>query len=381
MRKAFDPKDYEYKVTAAEKVNILGEHVDYCGGKVLSAALSHKNTVYVRPNGTNKINIEWIGLKKRVSLDINKLAKYKSLKRGDHQAGSALAWKDGGHSALGADMVFDCDVPFESGLASSAAVEVSTIAALCAISGETIDNVRIAIAAHAAEREYIGNDCGITDHYASACGKKGMAMLLDCKTHDCEYVPFDLGEYKLIIADTNKPCALVGNKFNDRRVEVNMGLRLLQNKTAISCLGELTEADLKKYDDKIPGFVRDRVRHVVGECARVEKAVEAVKSGDTIALGKLFNESHASLRSLYEVTGTELDTLVFAAQEHEACAGSHMTGMGLGGCAVSLVRSDGLESFETHVKQKYAAEIGCEPTFYDCEIGDGITVEKIAQNR
>ena len=128
--------EYTYKVTAAGRVNIIGEHVDYCGGKVFPVALSLKNTVYVRPNGTDRINISWTTLPDTVSLDVNRLESYNGLKYGNYQAGAALMWQRAGHKALGCDMLQDCTVPFGSGLSSSAAIEVSTIAALACISGE-----------------------------------------------------------------------------------------------------------------------------------------------------------------------------------------------------------------------------------------------------
>ena len=144
---------YKFKVTAAGRVNIIGEHIDYCGGKVLPAALSLKNTVYIRPNGTDKINLEWTTLPDKVTLDIQKLDSYKDLKYGNYQAGSALMWQRAGHKIIGCDMLQDCTVPFGSGLSSSAAIEVSTIAALATLAGEKIDPVDIALKAQQAERE------------------------------------------------------------------------------------------------------------------------------------------------------------------------------------------------------------------------------------
>ena len=160
-------KDYEFKITSAGRVNIIGEHIDYCGGKVFPAALSLKNTVYVRGNGTDKINLSWTTLPDKVSLDTENLLQYKSLKYGNYQAGSALMWQQSGKKLVGCDMVQDCTVPFGSGLSSSAAIEVSTIAALAAVAGEEIEPVNIALLAQKAEREFAGVNCGIMDQYAS----------------------------------------------------------------------------------------------------------------------------------------------------------------------------------------------------------------------
>ena len=137
--------NYDYKVTAAGRVNVIGEHTDYCGGKVFPAALSLKNTVYVRANGTNVINLSWTTLPDKVSLDVNKLDGYKNLKYGNYQAGAALMWQRAGHKVLGCDMLMDCTVPFGSGLSSSAAIEVSTIAALAVIADEKFDPVEVAL--------------------------------------------------------------------------------------------------------------------------------------------------------------------------------------------------------------------------------------------
>ena len=138
----------------------------------MPAAISLKNTVYVCPNGTNYINLSWTTLPDKVRLNIDELENYKGLKYGNYQAGAALAWQRAGHKIIGCDMLHNCTVPFSSGLSSSAAIEVSTIAALATLAGETIDRVDVALKAQQAEREYAGVNCGIMDQFASACGKK-----------------------------------------------------------------------------------------------------------------------------------------------------------------------------------------------------------------
>lgn len=372
-------KDYAYRVSAAGRVNLIGEHVDYCGGKVMPAALSLKNTVYIRPNGTDRINLAWTDIPARITLDIGRLGEYKDVKYANYPAGCAYLWQQAGHKVIGCDMLHDCTVPFGSGLSSSAAIEVSTIAALATIAGEPLDPVEIALVAQKAEREYAGVNCGIMDQYASACGKKDNAILLDCKTLVREYVPILLGDYTLVIANCNKPHSLVESKYNERRSETERALDLLRTKADISCLAELTPDAFERIAHVLDGEgkVRDRARHVVEECDRVRRAAGAMKRGDVGTLGELLNASHTSLRDLYEVTGVELDTLAEAAQAHPACAGSRMTGAGFGGCTVSVVQKDGVADFKKTVSARYTGKIGYEPSFYDCTVEDGIIVTKL----
>ncbi len=370
-------KGYDYKVTAAGRINIIGEHIDYCGGKVFPAALSLKNTIYVRPNGTDSINLSWTTLPDKVKLDIGRLQSYANEKYAKFQAGCAHLWKSAGHKVIGCDMLYDCTVPFGSGLSSSAAIEVSTLAALATLAGEPLDKREIALTAQRAEREYAGVNCGIMDQYASANGKKDCAMILDCKSVTHEYVPFRLGDYSLIIINCNKPHNLAESKYNERRAETEAGLEILQTVLPVSCLAEVTPDMFSKHGGLLKGKVYDRCRHVVGECERVALAAEAMKRGDIKELGGLLNSSHKSLKELYEVTGKELDALAEAAQKHPACVGSRMTGAGFGGCTVSLVNKDGVDDFVKFVSAEYKKNIGYDCKIYNAEISDGITVEKL----
>lgn len=369
--------EYKFKVSASGRVNIIGEHIDYCGGKVMPAALSLKNTVYVRPNGTNFINLSWTTLPDTVSLDISRLDSYKHLRYGNYQAGSAYLWQKAGHKIVGCDMVQDCTVPFGSGLSSSAAIEVSTIAALATVAGEGFDNVEVALTAQAAERQYAGVNCGIMDQYASACGKKGMAMLLDCKTLQCDYLPLDLGGYAMVITDCKKPHNLVESKYNERRQQTEQALAILKEKLDITCLADVSPEDFQKYSHLLPGVIKNRTEHVVYECERVKRAAEALRKGDILTLGALLNESHASLKNLYETTGFEPDLLAETAQSHPACIGSRLTGGGFGGCTISLVKKECVQEFEDYILKQYRQKTGYTAVCYRADIDDGITVERL----
>lgn len=369
--------EYKFKVSASGRVNIIGEHIDYCGGKVMPAALSLKNTVYVRPNGTNFINLSWTTLPDTVSLDISRLDSYKHLRYGNYQAGSAYLWQKAGHKIVGCDMVQDCAVPFGSGLSSSAAIEVSTIAALATVAGESFDKVQVALTAQAAEREYAGVNCGIMDQYASACGKKGMAMLLDCKTLQCDYLPLDLGGYAMVITDCKKPHNLVESKYNERRQQTEQALAILKEKLDITCLADVSPEDFQKYSHLLPEVIKNRTEHVVYECERVKRAAEALRKGDILTLGALLNESHASLKNLYETTGFEPDVLAETAQSHPACIGSRLTGGGFGGCTISLVKKECVQEFEDYILKQYRQKTGYTAVCYRADIDDGITVDRL----
>jgi len=270
-------------------------------------------------------------------------------------------------------------VPFGSGLSSSAAIEVSFIAALLTVAGEKVDPVEVALLAQKAENKYVGMNCGIMDQYASACGKKGCAMLLNCATLACEQVPVTMGEYTFVVANTNKPHSLVDSKYNERRRETEEALAALSERLPVRHLAEVSPEAFDRVGKCLASPLYERAKHVVEECARVTAAADCMKRGDMASLGALLRDSHASLRDLYEVTGAELDALADAANAFPDCLGSRMTGAGFGGSTVSIVRKDSVPAFAEFVTERYARAIGYAPTVYETEIAEGITVTPIGE--
>ena len=375
----FQGEVYEWRVSAAGRVNLIGEHIDYCGGKVLPVALSLCNTIYVRPNGGDKIRLRWTDLPHQVELDPDRLDEYENLPYGNYYAGCAKMFRQAGHRLVGCDMLSDCTVPFGAGLSSSAAIEVSTLAALSLAAGEDpagLDRKELALLAQRAEREYAHVNCGIMDQYAAANGKKDHALLLDCAAVAHTDVPLILGEYTLVITNCNKPHRLVESKYNERRAETDEALRLLQQHLPVEHLAQVSPEQLEQYSAAWPEVIRRRARHVVAECGRVEQAAAALHWGDLAQFGRLLNASHRSLRELYEVTGKELDVLADAAQAVDGCLGSRMTGGGFGGSTVSLVRQDRVAAFEQQVAARYTEQTGYTPSFYTVQASDGICIER-----
>ncbi len=363
--------------TAAGRINVIGEHVDYCGGKVFPAALNLRCNVYGRKTGTGVIRMAFRGIDGIVEVETDKLDSYRHLKIGNYQAGVAYFLQEKGVQIVGCDLYYDCTVPFGSGLSSSAAIEVATAVTLCEYAGVPYDKVELALLSQKAENEYAGVNCGIMDQFASAMGKKDHAVLLDCSTLEYEYVPLKLGDYCLVVANCNKPHNLVESKYNVRRQEVETALKSIQKVLDVKCLAEVTPKQFNEVKYLLSGVVAKRAEHVVMECARVHEAVAALKAGDLVELGRLLNESHYSLRDLYEVTGKELDTLSALARKEADCLGSRMIGAGFGGCTISIVRKSAVEGFIRRVGAAYAETIGYKASFYETSIEDGITVSKL----
>ena len=156
--------------TAAGRINVIGEHVDYCGGKVFPAALNLRCNVYGKKRGGNKIRMAFRGIDGIVEIETDKLDSYKNLKIGNYQAGVAYFLQEEGVEIVGCDLYYDCTVPFGSGLSSSAAIEVATAVTLCEYAGVAYDKVQLALLSQKAENKYAGVNCGIMDQFASAMG-------------------------------------------------------------------------------------------------------------------------------------------------------------------------------------------------------------------
>jgi galactokinase len=214
--------------------------------------------------------------------------------------------------------------------------------------------------------------CGIMDQFVSGMGKAEHAVFLNCDTLDFELVPVRLDGVKILISNTNSPHKLDSGMYNQRVRECHAAVDAISKYKPIKALVEVSEAEFAGLEDKIEDLAaRKRARHVITEIARTEQAVKELQAGNLENFGKLMNGSHNSLRDDYEVTGLELDTMVEEARKIEGVIGSRMTGGGFGGCTVSLVRDEAVDTFIAEVGKNYEAKTGLKPAFYVAEIGDG----------
>ena len=361
---------------APGRVNLIGEHTDYNGGHVFPCALTI-GTYGVARKRTDKLcrfysmNFEDLGV---IEVDLSKpLKPDEKLNWVNYPAGILWAFGEKGMKVeQGMDVLLFGNIPNGSGLSSSASVEVLTGYILKSFFGFDVTNQDLALIGQFSENKFNGVNCGIMDQFAIAMGKKDNAIFLDTADLSYTYAPVKLEGAKIVISCSNKKRGLGDSKYNERRAECEEALAELQTKLSIKALGELSEEEFEANKDLIGSEVRQRrAKHAVYENQRTLKAVDALKANDIETFGKLMNASHVSLRDDYEVTGIELDTLVEEAWKIDGVIGSRMTGAGFGGCTVSLVKDEAIDTFKEKVGAAYLQKIGYAADFYVVEVGDG----------
>ncbi len=355
------------------RVNLIGEHTDYNGGYVFPCALSCGTALVAAFNGSDYINFASTNLSSRVSVHIKDIGVPISPRVwANYPMGVLWEFAKKGVELKGMDILISGNIPNGAGLSSSASLELVTAVMCNSLFEVGLDNMTMAWMGKAAENNFVGLNCGILDQFAVAMGKENHAMALKCDTMDWEYVPLKLGDYRLVISNTNKRRSLASSKYNQRVAECARAVELISQVKAIEHLGDLNMADFVEVQAVIKDeTILRRARHIVSENQRVLDGIPALKAGDLKLFGEYMNASHDSLREDYEVTGMELDTLVEEARKLDGVLGSRMTGAGFGGCTVSLVHQDVIDEFQDRVGMAYTARTGLIPIFYLAEIGGG----------
>ena len=357
------------------RVNLIGEHTDYNGGHVFPCALTLGTYGIARKRNDRKIrfysdNFSGLGV---METSLDDLVPSPAAKWTNYPKGVIWAFEKKGYSiAQGMDVLVYGNIPNGSGLSSSASLEVLTGVILKDLFDIEISMQDIALIGQYSENHYNGCNCGIMDQFAVAMGKKDCAVFLDTNTLQYEYATVKLEDAKIVITNSKVKHSLVDSAYNDRRRESETALKDLQKVVDIRTLGDLTEEAFEIHKDAIGAEIcKKRAKHAVYENQRTIRAVKALKENDIAGFGRLMNQSHISLRDDYEVSCEEIDILVDLAWKINGVVGSRITGGGFGGCTVSIVKNDAVETFVEQVGKGYKEQTGHEAEFYVVEIGDG----------
>lgn len=351
------------------RINLIGEHTDYNEGFVLPAAIDRFATVAAGPRSDSRVALYAIQFDEWYEEELKAIHPIPGSWT-DYVLGVADELVRRGYTIGGFNMVVSGDVPVGAGLSSSAAIECAVGYALSELFGLDLSRLDLAKIGQAAEHRFPGVQCGIMDQFASVFGKKDHALKLDCRSLDYEEVPLRLGDYTIVLLNTNVKHSLASSAYNERRRQCADGVaEVARHHSDVTSLRDTTLEMLNAHV-KDP-LIYKRCRYVIAENMRVAAAVEQMRSGNIAALGKLMYESHRGLSDEYEVSCPELDYLVDAVKDHPAVAGARMMGGGFGGCTINLVREDALDELIGGLETAYQRDMGKPLSVYIAATANG----------
>ena len=386
----------KFVVSAPGRVNLIGEHTDYNDGYVFPVAIDKYIRIAVRGRADRRVVLHALDVNESSELNLDAL---RPIPRNAptwsyYLIGVASLLQESGNEVAGIDAVITGDVPIGAGLSSSAALSVASALAF-------VNSTKLASSVNAArserhkkelaalcqrvEHEFVGVNCGIMDQTISLFGQVDHGLFLDCRSLEYEHVPLNLEAHCIAICNTKVKRELAASEYNKRRAECERGVDILRQWIpGITSLRDILLTDFEKYEGKLPDLTQKRCRYVIEENTRVLNAVATLKARNQrtiekadnalIAFGKLMNASHKGLRYDYEVSCNELNLLTDIACSIDGVIGSRMTGAGFGGCTVSIVHRDALETFRTRVMTEYHEQTGIEPEIYLCNVSNGAQV-------
>jgi galactokinase len=353
--------------SAPGRVNLIGEHTDYNGGEVLPIGIARRT--WVAAGLSNSARSRAI------------TSRADEIREFDHRHGSpGDGWWDyvvgvgielerRGIPVPPFDLAVSSDVPAESGLSSSAALEIATGAALLRLAGATLGPAELALIGNRAENQYVGVQSGVMDQFASALARDGHALHLYCDSLEFEHVPVSDA---VLIFDTRVPRSLRASAFNQRRQECEIALALLRR--SHPGLPNLAAASSDMIREaKLPNPLQERARHVVEEILRVHEVVDALGKGARLP-GPVLLASHESLRDLYDCSTKQLDWFVERAMSMPGVTGARLTGAGWGGCAIATGAEAALEAAAAPLRDAYRALFGIEPAIWITRASFGVEI-------
>jgi len=366
-------KKPDYIFFSPGRVNLIGEHIDYNGGQVMPCAISLGTYLAISKNKDKVFRFQCLNFPETAELHLQNSYTKSGKEWFNYPLGILDQVLGLGHPVSGLDMLFDGNLPIGAGLSSSASIEVLTTYALDQLFQLGIPKVEIALLSKKVENEFIGVNCGIMDQFAVTFGENNKAILLNCDSLEYELLPFDTGNYSLVIINTNKTRSLADSKYNERFAQCGAALKALKKEIDAKNLCDIDIQTFQSYKYLINDpMLEKRALHVISENFRVNKAAKVLNENKLDEFGQLMYQSHQSLKELYEVSGIELDTIIEFCKDYKDCIGARMTGAGFGGCAIALVDKRKLEDFGKCLVEFYKGKIGYEPAVFASEIGNGV---------
>ena len=348
---------------APGRVNLIGEHIDYCDGFVLPFAIDRCIVIAGRANGTDQARITTAVGGDTATFHVSQAVTVGEPGWSNYVRGVVRGFQDRGLEIPGFDAFVVSSLPRGAGLSSSAALECATATFLEGLLGIAIPPKEKALLCQKAEQDFAGVPCGIMDQFASVFGQKDRLILIDCRSQEPQLVPFQHPGLTALIANTGVHHELSDGSYADRRKQTEAALAIIGRQS----WREVTLDDVRRHWDRMGDPIQRRARHVVSETQRTVDAAAALSRGDFEALGPLMAASHASLRDDFEVSCRELDILVAAAEaigRTGGVVGSRMSGGGFGGSTVTLCESGRASNIARALHDTFRSATGAAPQIF-----------------
>jgi galactokinase len=363
---------------AGGRVNVIGEHTDYHEGWVLPAAINLRTRAYGAPRSDDRIRIYSAQLRSELTLCCSQPQAPETVDWRSYLAGPLWALKEAGHPLMGADIYLESEVPFGGGLSSSASVEVALLGLALALAQLELAPEEIARLARRAENEICKVPCGAMDQLASAAGREGHVLRLDCRSLEITPIPLP-PEWAIIVADSGVKHALGQSEYAQRQEECAQGLEILRRQyPQVKTLRDAHWQMVQAVHPQLSDVVFRRLRHVLSENERVEQACEALWQKDASKMGCLLAASHQSLRDDYQVSCPELDLLVELAASLPGVIGARLTGAGFGGNTVNLVEASQAEAIRDAIAEEYPRRGGKAAAVRIVRAAAGLSVQRLS---
>jgi len=354
----------------------IGEHTDYNKGFVMPAAINKKTSCNITLlNEGDKCELSSKTFNSQAyKFDLNNIQPLKN-RWENYVLGVINQLQQAGVNFTPFKIEIDSNVPLGAGLSSSAALECCVAKALNHLFNLSLDDWQLIKVSQKAEHNFTGTMCGIMDQFASIKGKQNQLMLLDCESLSFEYLPFDLGEYQLVLLNTNVSHQLADSKYNLRRKACEDGVNILQKKMPnIKSLRDVNFEILLENKINLSEDIYAKCQHVVLENERVLETKKALQQKDFHQVGSLMYQSHQSLSNLYEVSCEELDFLVDELKPNNNVLGSRMMGGGFGGCTINIIHKNEAPKIIEQISETYFNKFKQNLSNYVVEIADGATI-------
>lgn len=362
----------EVVARAPGRIEFIGNHTDYNGGTVLGAAIDRNVWVAISksPDPARRFFSEFSG--KVTVLPSSDLPKQSGHEQWVNYPLGVLAAMPafGLRTPGGFDLVVGSDLPAGAGLSSSAALEIASTLAFLGITGqETPLETIVAVGRHA-ENQFVGVPCGILDQGVSAFGRKDALVFIDCRGPRFDTVPLPPSA-NFWVFNTHSKHALVDGLYAERHRECMQAARAL----GVTQLVDIRARDLALREAELDPIIFRRARHVVEEIARVGQTVDALGRGDLAAVGRLLTASHASSKTQFENSTSELDFLVEELSQQRSVYGSRLTGGGFGGAVMALTSPAFDVAQAEQVVAAYGRRFHARPDFLHLKTNAGAAVE------